>query len=345
MSRLAAFRVGLAFCFAFAFTPSARALRAGEPTQAASSSSVVEVRGALGICSGTFVASNLVLTAANCVADFERGAFQCSELGHVIEDGSGAGRLQSLVEAASLAIYADPQADQPLAYGKRIHSPPLSIIGCSNDIALIELDRGVAAMPRSALRLEPTTGVGDPLLAIGHGARTAASSRYLRNQALATVLAVGTADGLLGGSTYPGTLLLDAGVCDGDQGGPALDQSSAAVVAVLASTRGDCLNFQSQSLASHVTDYASLILDAFQSAGAEPLLERSDARMPGNSRSGTREPASGAGGGCGFSGRSASGWLWMSVLLLPVVMRRRAQAVTRRPSPHRRTARLRTQRA
>jgi hypothetical protein len=238
-------------------------------------------------CTGTLIAPNVVVTAAHCVATSRSKTFECGPLGQIIETGTG-NRLQDVLAPEAIAIYASANDLGPRARAREVITPPLSLVGCANDIAFLVLESAIEGVTPIALELGSVPEPEERVELFGFGQRDARSAQELKNQTSAEVSAIGTPQGMIDEEhTYPGTVQLRAGLCDGDSGGPVVSLASGSVVAVLSNRAAslDCLLPDSVSYATLVSTHRELAALALRRAGAD---------LPGPSRGAGCALASGA---------------------------------------------------
>jgi hypothetical protein len=170
-----------------------------------------------GLCSGSLIAPNLVLTAHHCVAPCPK-SINCydSEFG---EPWTGASMFVS--------FSSDVWAGGPGAYRKvaQVYIPPDSALVCGNDVALIRLEDNVnsgIARPINP-RIDVAVVTGEVYKAVGYGGVNDNSGAGRRRSRAG--LKVSCA-----GDTCPEQFMVPArewvgetGICGGDSGGPALD--------------------------------------------------------------------------------------------------------------------------
>jgi len=166
-----------------------------------------------GLCSGTLIADNAVLTARHCVAKTAERIGCPSPEPHVLED-----RLPS-----SLRVFAGEQLPnlQFVATGRKIVAPPGASL-CDADIAVLLLDRRVTGIQPLGVS-ERGVAQGDHVRAVGFGRRgdsASAGTKLLRDHV--PVVATSAAEFLVGEAT-----------CSGDSGGPAIDEESGRIVGVI----------------------------------------------------------------------------------------------------------------
>jgi len=238
-----------------------------------------------GLCTGTLVAPNLVLTARHCVSDSDAAAL-CSESGRAIEEGIvradlAPGDLHVYTGTDGIEDIRDPDAAE--ARGQQIVHEDVATI-CNSDVAFLILDRSIQGRI-APLRLTRGARDGEPLTAIGWGLTedgTLPTNR--RQRADVSVLGTGpvTLDAQRDVGLGDSEFVVGEVFCSGDSGGPALS-SKGAVVGVVSRGGGgskDSANDASNCIGNDVinfyTDLArkpGLVAQAFGAAGQEPLSE------------------------------------------------------------------------
>lgn len=172
--------------------------------------------GGEGMCSGTLVAPNVVLTARHCVS-------YTSE--HVT---CGPNEVLGNRDARTLAVWSgdDVHAATLRAHGLRLVVPSSHAL-CDHDVAAIVLDRAVRGVRPTAVASVPPK-VGERLTVVGFGRTGASSGAGVKRRRTVRVVDVRARE-------------LDVGevTCPGDSGGPALDPSGA-VAGVVSRGRAQC---------------------------------------------------------------------------------------------------------
>lgn len=171
-----------------------------------------------GMCSGTLIAPNLVLTAQHCVARVSSEYVVCGE--------SSFGSTQ---DPSDVLWTTQPQLTQdPSDYvrGREIHVPDGTGDMCGEDIALVILRSNIPASEAEPIipRLDEAVERGESYAALGYGhtgsGRGAGVRRILEG--------LTTACGGTNCPSYSGVQSTEwmggDGVCQGDSGGPALDE-------------------------------------------------------------------------------------------------------------------------
>lgn len=179
---------------------------------------VVLILGGHSLCSGVAIAADLVLTAAHCVS--ENGRYRL-----VVFEGR-----RAIVKDAAQVV-AHPQ------YSPRADAP---------DIALIKL------MPSSSSKLSPAAfsdrrappSVGERFVVAGFGVATQGERKSAGTLRAATLVATARPSSQLLSLVDPKRLGERAGlgVCNGDSGGPVLDERDGALVGIVSwsgSTEGE----------------------------------------------------------------------------------------------------------
>jgi hypothetical protein len=213
---------------------------------------IVRVVGPQMTCSGTLIAEDLVLTAHHCLVERRaKGEF-----------------TSTLVAVAAIEVEL---GGDYLPWGnvgvKAIFAPPCGEAGGQGDVAVLVLERKLVGLATKSLRDDPPRA-GEFVDPIGFG-RCALSPQGIRRRereggAIATV--------------SRSTFEVDASVCPGDSGGPALDRVSGEVVGIVSlsamdhdeTTRGRSVFVRVDGLAK-VAAYARLVADGADPADLPPL--------------------------------------------------------------------------
>jgi hypothetical protein len=203
-------------------------------------------------CSGTLIAEDLVLTAHHCLVQRRaKGEFTATLV-------------------AVTAIEVELGGDY-LPWGnvgvKAIFAPPCGEGGGPGDVAVLVLERKLVGLATKSVRDDPPR-TGEFVDPVGFG-RCALSPQGIRRRERE-----GGAITTVSRSTFE----VDASVCPGDSGGPALDRISGEVVGIVSlsamdhdeSTRGRSVFVRVDGLAK-VAAYARLVADGADPADLPPL--------------------------------------------------------------------------
>lgn len=249
------------------------------------------------VCTASLVAPNLVLTAQHCVSYIADGPFACNARGELTDNPEGGGQLGLGLPPERIEVYGAPTPRMaPLARAVQIVSTHSTNI-CQNDIAFVVLDAALD-LPVVPLRVGRPAAVGERGVLVGYGMGAGERGIDYRTQRREQkggleIRGVGPDSVEDGVTTVPPRSLLLEGPsgCIGDSGGPLLAEQTGAVVGIYSlQTASDCASPRVTHQLVHVPPFEFLMRDAFEAAGATPLLE---------------EPASSGGASSGVGGAGA----------------------------------------
>jgi hypothetical protein len=198
--------------------------------------------GGEGLCSGTLVAPRVVVTARHCVSVTSESV-ACPPYGKQIESNRSPKSLAILVGD-------DAQGAELVARGRAVVVPKSDYL-CDHDIAAIVLDRDVTGIPFVKVGKKAPVK-GHFVRAVGFG-RTSdygpAGVKLLREHV--KIQAVSAAELQVGEAT-----------CNGDSGGPALDESSGELVGVVSRGGPACEGANVHNIYTRADVFADLLASA-----------------------------------------------------------------------------------
>lgn len=201
-----------------------------------------------GLCTGSLIAPRVVLTARHCVSATTESV-SCPALGPQIRRDR---------EAASLTILVgdDVRTGRRIARGEALVVPDGDVL-CDADVAFIRLDRDVALPALPVGRAPVSAGQLVRLVGYGKTGNDGGAGRKLRRSHVPISSAAGA------------EFVTGEGTCNGDSGGPAIDEASGAIVGVVSRGGPGCEGPGTHNIFARVGAFGELLEQVLGDAPTE----------------------------------------------------------------------------
>lgn len=222
------------------------------------------------LCSGALVAPNVVLTARHCVSVQTSTSVTCDQNGvSATPPDFGADEPISAIHVftgATAALGGTPAANAVAVFH------PSGTTLCNLDLALVVLDTPITGITPLRVRLSGGATTGESMRTVGYGENdqnAPLGTRFRKDDV--TVLAVGSTVSASGTPLGSNEFEMGESMCEGDSGGPAIDETTGAIVGIV--SRGGACTDTSGHVYTSLAGFTSVFTQAFAMAGGAPITE------------------------------------------------------------------------
>ena len=252
------------------------------------------------LCTGSLVAPNVVLTARHCVSVQASTSVTCDQNGvSATPPDFGADEPLGIIH-----VFTGPAPSllgTPAANAVAVFHPAGTTL-CNLDLALVVLDKPIPGIEPMRVRLSGPPTIGEATRTVGYGQndQSAPIGTRFRKDGVA-VLAVGSTVSATGTPLGENEFEMGESMCNGDSGGPALDEATGAIVGIV--SRGGACTDASGHIYTSLAGFATVFQQAFAMAGGAPIMENE----PYPDAGATTMSGSSSGVAAGSSSGSSSG--------------------------------------
>ena len=244
----------------------------------------------LDVCTATMVAPKLLVTARHCVTDANRDV-ACDADGTPLLGGE----IRSRRDPANLFVFTgkdrpahigdlgtgnqlDTSQWHPAGQGAKVIDDSSGTL-CNHDLALLLLKDAIPNVPLATLALDREAAVGEPLLTVGWGISSDQEEPSARRQRSGDVSVSRVGPDSAVPVLTKSEFMFGESICLGDSGGPIFSANTGALLGVV-SRGGNGSNgpgastcTQATNIGTKLAPFKELVTDAFNQAGASPLVE------------------------------------------------------------------------
>ncbi len=253
--------------------------------------------GGFGMCTGSLIAPNLMMTARHCVSDLPESYVQC-----------GVTLFGEPYDASEIYATTDQTIQQRGDWyeSTEILVPEESKDPCGFDVALVILNQNITTVPIVVPRIDYRAIVGEIFTAVGYGETAQGNGQSGRRRSRDDLKVTCGSPLYCSPAVHSNEFVADTGICSGDSGGPAID-TEGRVFGVVSRGASGCL----QPAYADVAVWKDWLIETAVRAadmGGYPLPEWAATGVSGpNPNTIDPNPAGGSGNGGGAGGAGGNG--------------------------------------